>query len=117
MPSVERSGIRWTSDSREIKTIRGSGQLLRGRSVLVWVSHNSYERTCAPIVGIAAARGFSSAVNRNLAKRRVRGCLMDLRHLLKPGNRYLVKFRPGVEREEYQILVEEMRSILLRALQ
>ena len=117
MPSVERSGIRWGLDSQDIKSIRGSGRLIRGRAVLVWVSHNACESTGAPTVGITAVRGFDSAVKRNLAKRRVRGCLLDLRDLLKPGISYLVKFRPGVEKEEYQILVEEMRSTLLRALQ
>jgi ribonuclease P protein component len=115
MPSVKSPGIRWAADTRDIKSIKSGGLLFRGRSVLVWVSHNACEGTEVPVVGIAPARGFTSAVNRNLAKRRIRGCLLELRHLLKPGTGYLVQFRPGVEKQEYQILVEEIRSILLRA--
>jgi ribonuclease P protein component len=114
MPNIERSGIIWAADSRDIKSIRGGGRLIRGRSVLVWVSHNACENAGVPVVGLAPARGFTNAVNRNLAKRRIRGCLMDLRGLLQPGNCYLVQFRPGVERQDYQLLVDEMRSILLR---
>jgi ribonuclease P protein component len=95
--------------------MRGNGHLIRGKSMLVWVSPNGCDSTGVPVVGIAPARGFNTAVKRNLAKRRVRSCLLDLRHLLKPGTCYLVQFRPGVENREYQILVEEMRSILLKA--
>jgi ribonuclease P protein component len=115
MPSVARSGIQWISSPRDFKSLRRIGTSFRGGFIFVWVSPKASPREEAPFVGVVTGRGFRNAVGRNRARRRVRGCLVDLRHLLKPGNGYLVECRPGAEVVDYQLLVDEMQSILSRA--
>ncbi len=115
MPSVDGPGIQWISSSRDFKSLRRIGRFFRGGLIFIWVSPNNSSGGGAPFVGIVAGRGFGNAVKRNRARRRVRGCLMDLRHLLKPGDSYLVECRPGTEDVDYQLLVNEMQSILSRA--
>jgi ribonuclease P protein component len=115
MQSDESAGVQWISKSRDIKSLRRTGRFFRGRMVLIWVSPSAIDGGGAPFVGIVAGRGFGNAVRRNLARRRVRGCLMDMRHLLRLGTSYLVECRPGVEEVDYQFLVIEMQSILLRS--
>lgn len=102
------------SSSRDFKSLRRIGSFFRGGLVFVWVSPNASPSDEEPFVGIVAGKGFENAVKRNRARRRVRGCLMDSRQLLEPGDRYLVECRPGVEVADYQLLVSELQSILLR---
>lgn len=63
-------------------------------------------------MGVVPGRGFKKAVERNLARRRVRGCIMDMRELLEPGYGYLIECRPGVQSENYQKLAGELGEIL-----
>jgi RNase P protein component len=63
-------------------------------------------------VAVVTGRGFPNAVRRNMAKRRVRGGLLDVRTLLEPGRRYLLEGRAGVDRVDYQLLVTEIENIL-----
>ncbi|MDD5747524.1 MAG: ribonuclease P protein component [Actinomycetota bacterium] len=58
------------------------------------------------------AHGFRRAVDRNLAKRRAKGCLYDLRDFLKPGNLYIVICRPGSEAMDYQVLVNDIKKAI-----
>jgi ribonuclease P protein component len=116
MPSNGGSGIQWISDSRDFRSLRRIGRFFRGGLLFIWVSPNASPGEEAPSVGIITGRGFAGATQRNRAKRRVRGCVMDLRHLLKPGRSYLVECRPGANIVDYQILVNEMQSILSRIL-
>jgi ribonuclease P protein component len=114
MPSDNRSGIQWISRSRDLKSLRRIGSFFRGGLVFVWVFPNASPSDEEPFVGIVTGKGFRNAVKRNRARRRVRGCLMDSRQLLKPGGRYLVECRPGVDVADYQLLVIELQSILSR---
>ena len=66
-------------------------------------------------LGIVTSKGFRSAVARNRAKRRARGSIMDARGLLRPGHAYLIECRPGADEVDYQILAEDIESILTRA--
>jgi ribonuclease P protein component len=115
MPSVDRSGIQWISSPRDFKSLRRIGTFFRGGFIFVWVSPKASLREEAPSVGVVTGSGFRNAVRRNRARRRVRGCLVELRHLLKPGRSYLVECRPGAEIVDYQFLADEMQSILSRA--
>ena len=63
-------------------------------------------------MGVVAGRGFGKAVERNRARRRVRGCIMEMRELLEPGSVYLVECRPGAESTNYQLLARELGAIL-----
>lgn len=82
--------------------------------MFAWVSSNANEGAEAPRAGVITGRGFGKAVERNLARRRVRGCIVEMRHLLEPGNSYLVECRPGAQSANYQLLVSEISSILSR---
>lgn len=112
MTRKRSAGILWIKGSRDIRSLRRTGRFSRGRFVLVWTSPASRESIDAPLVGVVSARGFGKAVERNLARRRVRGCIMEMRHLLRPGASYLVECRPGAQSADYQLLAIEMGTIL-----
>lgn len=59
-------------------------------------------------------RGFKRAVDRNLVRRRLRGCIMGVRDLLEPGHVYLIECKPGAELVDYQKLVNEVESLISR---
>lgn len=80
--------------------------------MFVWASDGLPGEGAAPSVAIATGRGFSGAVSRNAGKRRVKGGILDKRELLEPGLSYLVEGRAGVEKVDYQILVNEIDDIL-----
>lgn len=115
MPREKRSGVTWITKPRDIRSLKRIGRFFRGKLVLAWVSSDAFEGS-ATFVGVATGKGFEKAVWRNKARRRVKGCIMDSRHLLKPGTSYLIECRPGVEEAEYQKLVNEVRDILARSL-
>jgi ribonuclease P protein component len=106
-------GLRWITGSREIRSIRRTGKLFRGTHVFVRVAHGA---SGEPAVALVTGRGFSGAVARNLAKRRLRGGVLDERDLLMPGRTYMVEGRPGAEEIDYQLLVNEIHELLSRAL-
>jgi ribonuclease P protein component len=114
MPGNEETGLRWVTASNEIRSIRRTGKLLRGAHVFVWVADEASENEDLPAVALVTGRGFKGATGRNLAKRRLRGGLLDERGLLLPGRKYLVEGRPGTERTDYQLLVIEIQDILSR---
>lgn len=109
-------GLHWIRKSGDLKTIRRSGRLIRGELVNVWVSNpGCIGIDGGPAVGVVTGRGFRKAVNRNRARRRARGCIMEVRDILDPGGAYLVECRAGSEKVNYQILVNNLRDILTEA--
>jgi ribonuclease P protein component len=107
--------VTWLTDADSIKSIRRNGRLFRGKSVFAWVSRHKAGVCAAPRVVVVTGRGFSLATQRNLAKRRVRGCIMDLRPHLDEDHNYLIECRKGADKVNYQILVNEVRGILSQA--
>jgi ribonuclease P protein component len=114
MQEYEASRVIWISDSREIQSLRRKGDLLRSNRILMWVTGDDGPLG-EPRVGVVMGSGFRTAVERNLAKRRIRGCVQDLRRLLAPGRSYLVEGRPGIERYDYQKLVNSVEKLLEEA--
>ena len=115
MSSRGSPGITWVTDTRSIRDLRKKGRLFRGKSVYTWISRKEAVSPGDPHVSVVTGRGFALSTSRNLARRRVRGCILDLRHLLEEGNSYLVECRSGVECVNYQNLVNEVRGILSKA--
>jgi len=113
MPGRENRLLDWITDSREIRSVRQKGKLYKGSNLFIWVCEGDTEAE-VPRVAIVTGRGFPGAVSRNLAKRRVRGSLLDRRQELEPGKCYLVEGRKGVEKASYQLLVIEVDDILSR---
>jgi ribonuclease P protein component len=115
MPRSGRAGVSRITDSQDIRSLKRTGRFFRGRFVLIWFSHKDSDEAEEPVVGVVAGKGFGRAVDRNLAKRRVRGCILGMKRLLEPGNRYLVECRPGAETADYQYLVIEIERALSRS--
>ncbi|MHB8894960.1 MAG: ribonuclease P protein component [Candidatus Geothermincolia bacterium] len=113
MPPREGPGLRWITASSEMRSIRKQGKLYRGGLVFIWACPGDPGEE-APGVAVVTGRGFRNAVTRNLAKRRLRGGLLDRRQLLEQGKCYLVEGRRGVEKADYQLLVKEIDDILSR---
>jgi len=114
MPGSKDPLIRWITSPVEIRSLRKSGSLDRGDLVFVWSSGRGGPADEAS-VAVVTGRGFSGAVARNLAKRRLRGSVLQLRGLLEPGRSYLIEARKELERANYQILVFEIEQKLMRA--
>jgi len=95
----------------EIVSIRRSGKQYRGRFVRIWAARGAGGKR----VAVTCGRGFKGAVSRNLAKRRVRGCIMELRPEMTPGTDFVVECRPGAEGADYQNLVNDVRELFRRA--
>lgn len=112
MTGVKGARIARLSGSRDIRHLRKAGRFSRGGLVHVWASPDAPEGDSPPSLCVVTGRGFGRAVDRNRAKRRVRGCVMEMRHILEPGRSYLVECRPGVERADYQLLVNELGKAL-----
>lgn len=109
------ASFRKISSTKEIAAAR-RGRPVRGKFMLVWRSGpEAGSDGQPPSVGVVLARGFGNAIGRNRAKRRVRGCIMDLRQRFEPGVRYLIQCRPGTEKADYQLLVNDLDDILRRA--
>lgn len=103
----------WVNTREGILKLRRNGKLLRGKNVLIWILPWDLSRgRSRPGISITTSRGFKSAASRNLAKRRVIGCIIESRGSLNRGHSYLVECRPGAERENYHKLVIEIRGLL-----
>jgi ribonuclease P protein component len=106
-----RRPVRLTAKT-EMLSVRRAGTLHRGKYVFVWVQDGGEEDP--PAIGVVTGRGFPGAVRRNLARRRLRGAVLEKRDLLERGKRYLFEARPGAEKADYQKLVFEIESALSR---
>lgn len=116
MPVGSLGGLRRIKKSGDLKEVRRSGRLYRSELVNVWVSDpGRIGIDEGPAVGVVTGRGFPRAVSRNRARRRIRGCIMELRDILDPGSAYLVECRAGSEKANYQKLVFSLRDILTEA--
>jgi len=114
MTANKVDGPQWVTKSSQIRSARKEGIFLRGEHLFAWVSEESGVEKDPPVVGIVIRRGFKRAVDRNLMRRRLRGCIMEVRDLLKPGGVYLIECKPGAETIDYQLLVKEVRSLVSR---
>ena len=111
----ESPGVTWVTDTHSIRNLRKKGKLFRGKSVYAWISRKAAVSQGNPHVSVVTGRGFALSTSRNLARRRVRGCILDLRQFLEEDTCYLVECRPEAECENYQKLVNEIQGILSKA--
>jgi ribonuclease P protein component len=114
MTGYQHAGLRWITKSSQIRSAREEGVFLRGEHLFAWVSAVTGTESTPPAVGIVLRRGFKRAVDRNLVRRRLHGCIMELRNMLKPGCVYLIECKPGTETIDYQLLVNEIKSLISR---
>lgn len=114
MPGDKGPHLRWITSRSEMRSVRKNGNLTRGNLVFVWECETGTSGTAETAVAVVTGRGFANAVSRNRAKRRLRGCVYDLRDLLEPGVSYRIEGRTEQAEADYQLLVTEMRGILSR---
>ena len=113
MPEPTGPRMRGLTRSGDIRRTRRLGRRVGGPHVVIWVLEGEGDDD-SPTVGVVTSRGFTGATARNMAKRRVRGGIMDVRRLLKPGATYLIECRPGAESVDYQLLVIELTELFSR---
>lgn len=101
------------SKSREIQEIRRSGRRARGKYLVVW-RLRATNGEAGPGAGVVSAKGFRGAVERNHARRRVRGCLQDVNEELLPGYSYLLQAGKASTGVSYQELVKETGRLINR---
>lgn len=106
--------FKWLNKREEIFCLRRSGSLHRGKYVNIWVLPRK-DTDGSKLTGISViiGKGFENSVARNLAKRRVTGCIIENRGLLNKNCSYLIECRPGSERKKYQILVKDIKELLI----
>jgi ribonuclease P protein component len=114
MSRIEHTTVGRITDSREIVSLRRNGEFFRCGAAHVWASRSVSGSPCSPRVAVVTGKRFANAVLRNKAKRRVRGCVMDLRRLLTPGTSYLIECRRGALEMDYQTLVNDLKRVLSR---
>lgn len=108
----EKSGLRWVSSPSEIRRLRKVGKPHRAGPVSLWTAPAPEGSTGLPTAGVVAGRGFKGAVSRNLARRRTKGAVLELRELLAEDRCYLVECRPGAESLNYQKLVNILKCLI-----
>lgn len=112
MPTTQLRFVRY---SGELGELRRASRRSTGCNFNVWLGRNENSSDFSePKVTIKPSSGFSCVVTRNRARRRTRGCIMELREEFEPGLWYLIEFKPGVESENYQLLVNELKETLKR---
>jgi ribonuclease P protein component len=115
MTGNQGAGLRWITNSRQIRSARREGIFYRSEHLFAWVSAESGVKSDPPVVGIVFGKGFKRAVDRNLVRRRLRGCIMDARDLLGPGRVYLIECKPGAVSADYRLLVREVKNLISRS--
>lgn len=103
------AGIEKINDPREISYIKRVGKKRDGVYVILWKT----ETLGGPRVGVIAGRGFENSVRRNLARRRVAGCVIESKGILRGGTAYLLECKPGSESSPYQELAKDVRNSLM----
>lgn len=84
---------------------------MAGEHVTLWILKD--DRPGGSVsVGVVAGRGYKKAVDRNLAKRRTRGCIIERKQKLKPGYRYLFECRKSAGIVSYQYLVADVEKLI-----
>jgi len=104
--------IRLTS-AADIRRTYSEGRKASSPAVVAHVLLGDTSR--APRVGVSAARGIGSAVERNRAKRRIREAVRGMRTPLVPGADVMLVANRKATAVEFQELVDSVASVLARA--
>ena len=98
--------------SEDIRRVRSEGRSFAHPSVVVGFLPNQIEQNRLAVI---AGRSVGGAVQRNLAKRRIRSVIQKLDDFLKQGFDIIIIARRSMLDIEYQSLVEALQQLLDRA--
>ena len=98
--------------SEDIKRVRNEGKSFAHPSVVLVLLSNQIEHNR---IAVIAGRSVGGAVQRNLAKRRIRSVIQSLAHDLEQGYDILIIARRSILEIEYRSLEEALRRLFGRS--
>lgn len=98
--------------NEEIKLVRQQGQSFAHKAIVINTLPNQLNQNRAAVI---AGRSVGGAVQRNLAKRRMRSALNSLSPELKQGIDLVLIARKPILFINYALLVSAVRGLLARA--
>lgn len=98
--------------SEDINRVRREGQSLARPSIVLGYLPNRFEKTR---IAVIAGRSVGGAVQRNLAKRRIRSAIQELLQEIRPGHDLVLIARKSILEQPYRLLVDTIRKLLNQA--
>lgn len=100
------------SRSEDISRVRREGRSFAHTAIVLGVSPNQLEKNR---IAIIAGRSVGGAVQRNLAKRRIRSAFQSFHDQLHQGCDLVIIARKPILTFEYQSLITAMKALLEQA--
>ena len=98
--------------NEDIKRVRKDGQSIAHRALVLGYLSNNLEKNR---IAIIAGRSVGGAVQRNLAKRRMRSAIQYLQEELCQGYDLIIIARKPILEINYSLLLGALRSLLEKA--
>jgi ribonuclease P protein component len=98
--------------NEDIKSVRQEGITIAEEAIVLGFKSNDLERNR---IAVIAGRSIGGAVQRNLAKRRMRSAFQCFQPMLVEGYDIVIIARKHILEIEYQALVDALRSLLEKA--
>lgn len=98
--------------SEDIKRVRQEGQSCAHKAIVLGFLSNELEKNR---IAVIAGRSVGGAVQRNLAKRRIRSAFQGFQYSLHNGFDIVIIARKPILEIEYQSLVDALQSLLDKA--
>jgi ribonuclease P protein component len=96
----------------DIKRVRREGLSLAHKTIVLALLPNDIEKNR---VAVTAGRSVGGAVQRNLAKRRLRSAFQSLQPRIREGYDLVLIARRLILVSDYQTLLDELRALFERA--
>lgn len=100
------------SRSSDIKQVQQNGRAYAAACIVVLVLPNPLQLLR---IGTIASTAVGNAVQRNLARRRIKGCMTDLAEGIQPGNDLLFIARRKIGETDYGTLCSTIIRLLKQA--
>lgn len=98
--------------SEDINRVRHEGKSLARPSIVLGYLPNRFEQTR---IAVIAGRSVGGAVQRNLAKRRIRSAIQGMLQEIRPGQDVVLIARRSILEQPYRSLVDTIRKLLDQA--
>jgi ribonuclease P protein component len=98
--------------SDDIKRVRGEGTSFAQETMVLVLLPNDLEENR---IAVIAGRSIGGAVQRNLAKRRLRSAFQGFQHELQKGYDLVLIARRPILESDYQTLLDELRALFKQA--
>ena len=98
--------------NEDINKVRREGKSSARRSIVLGYLPNRFEQTR---IAVIAGRSVGGAVQRNLAKRRIRSVIQGMLQEIRPGQDVVLIARRSILEQPYRSLVDTIRKLLDQA--